>query len=254
MVLVEAGSFEMGSAGGFSREQPVHTVNITRPFYVGRYEATLMQYDEFTDAKGQTGLDDSGWGRGNRPAGASWYDAVAYCNWLSERVGFTPCYSGEGIHTVCDFEADGYRLPTEAEWEYAARGGQRSQRYMYAGSNVYAGSNDPETVAWHVGNSGEQTYPVGQKQPNELGLYDMSGNVGEWCWDWYGRHYYDESPSNDPTGPDLPSGYANQSRVRRGGDFYNGVDSLRITARSLDWPITRRPEHGFRVVRLARDL
>lgn len=245
VVLVEAGSFDMGSTEGFSREQPVHAVTITRPFYVSRHEVTLEQYDEFCDASGRPRPDDSGWGRGNRPVGVSWYDAVEYCNWLTEREGLTPCYSGGGLATECNFSANGYRLPTEAEWEYAARGGQRSRGYMYAGSN------NPDDVAWYQHNSDDQTHPVGQKKPNELGLCDMSGNSGEWCWDWYERHYYELSPSRDPTGPDLPTGHWNQSRVRRGGDYWNSADSLRVTARSLDTPVTQRPEHGFRIVRPA---
>ena len=250
LVLVEAGSFQMGSTQGFSREQPVHTVTITKPFYIGKYEVTFEQYDAFCDATGKPKPDDAGWGRGNQPViSVNWYDALEYCNWLSEREGLSPCYTIEGLASECDFAANGYRLPTEAEWEYAARGGQRSQGY------TYAGSDNPDDVAWYIENSDERAHPVGQKAPNELGLYDMSGNVGEWCWDWYNRDYYASAPSSDPPGPEIGRGIMGRQRIRRGGDFWNYADLLRTTARSFDTPQTRIAyevsTHGFRIVRTA---
>jgi formylglycine-generating enzyme required for sulfatase activity len=250
MVLVEAGSFEMGSNTGLPLEQPVHTVQITRPFYTGKYEVTFEQYDEFCDATDKTRAIDPGYGRGTRPVGnASWYDTIEFCNWLSELAGLEICYSGEGMATECDFTASGYRLPTEAEWEYAARGGTRSQGYLYAGSD------DADEVAWYADNSADSTHPVGQKAPNELGLHDMSGNVYEWCWDWYDREYYAESPANDPTGPEIGEGILGRQRVRRGGDFWNDAFSVRTTARTFDIPHIRVAyeiyDYGFRVVRTA---
>jgi formylglycine-generating enzyme required for sulfatase activity len=221
MVLVEAGSFEMGSAGGRSAEQPVHTVNISRPFYIGKYEVTCEQYSKF----------DSGAGSGNLPVGVIWYDAVEYCNWLSEQAGLTPCYELARVATTCDFSVDGYRLPTEAEWEYAARGGPRSQGY------VYAGSDDPDEVAWFAENSDGQPHPVGQKKSNELGLYDMSGNLNEWCWDWYTRDYYASSLSGDPTGPKLAStSYQHAIKVFRGGCFMGDASAMRVSGRNYAAP------------------
>ncbi|MFX1411876.1 MAG: formylglycine-generating enzyme family protein, partial [Promethearchaeota archaeon] len=211
MVLVKAGSFEMGSADGRPDEQPVHTVTITYPFYVARYAVTFDEYDLFYLDRPGGGVrkpDDGGLGRGTRPVEVTWSNAVAYCNWLSEKGGLNPCYSGKGRLTQCDFAADGYRLPTEVEWEYAARGGQKSQGY------TYAGSDNLDDVAWYADNSGGQLRPVGQKQPNELGLYDMSGNTWEWCWDWYGKAYYASSPASDPRGP---ASNPDILRVKRGG-------------------------------------
>ncbi len=249
MVLVEPGSFQMGSASGRSAEQPVHTVSITEPFYVSKYEVTFDQYDEFhKDARsGSPPPDDGGWGRGNRPVTrVTWYDAVKYCNWLSERERLTPCYSGGGITTECDFMANGYRLPTEAEWEYAARGGCKSQGF------TYAGSDNVDDVGWYLDNSGGQIQPVGQKKPNELGLCDMSGDVWDFCWDWYEIDYYKSSPSSDPTGGAIPSPYE-RKRARRGGAWDEAADSLRIAFRSHDWPDFVDNCNGFRIVRTAQN-
>lgn len=236
MVLVEAGSFKMGSTKGLEDERPVHTVKITRSFHVARYAVTFEEYDRFRRDKAQ----DGGWGRGKRPVmGVDWNDAVAYCNWLSKTQGLTPCYSGGGKTIQCAFSANGYRLPTEAEWEYAARGGQKSKGYLYAGSD------NPDDVAWHAGNSSDQTHPVGLKLPNELGLYDMSGNLWEWCWDWYGEDYYASSPINDPTGP-----VSGSEKVRRSGSWREAADYVRTTFRSAGSP-SYPGANGFRLVRTA---
>jgi sulfatase modifying factor 1 len=246
MVLVEAGGFEMGSTDGFPDEQPVHRVEMTRSFHIGKYEVSFEEYDVFCeDTIGFNKPDDRGMGRGKRPvAGVDWNDAVAYCNWLSEKEGLTPCYSGKGKMTECDFSSNGYRLPTEAEWEYAARGGQKSQGY------VYAGSDDPDIVAWYGDNSDDQSHPVGQKQPNEMGLYDMSGNSLEWCWDWYVEEYYASSPSSDPEGPPLPSTTNPWElvRVRRSGNWKESSDSVRTACRSYDDP-TYPGGNGFRLAK-----
>jgi sulfatase modifying factor 1 len=246
MVLVEAGSFQMGSTDGNADEQPVHTVHITRPFYMAKCAVTFEEYDRFCDDTiGRSRPDDGGRGRGNLPViNVTWYDAVAYCNWLSEKEGLNSCYSGKGRLTQCDFSADGYRLPTEAEWEYAARGGQKSQGY------IYAGSDNPGDVAWYADNSGGKIYPVAQKQPNELGLYDMSGNLFEWCWDWYGRDYYASSPASDPTGPPPPNTGRpwEHNRARRSGSWREDADSIRITCRSSDYA-SYVGDNGFRLVR-----
>jgi sulfatase modifying factor 1 len=244
MILVEAGSFQMGSTDGLPDEQLVHAVHITWPFYIAKYTVTFDEYDKFYYDNPGSGIrkpDDGGLGRGNRPVEVTWSDAVAYCNWLSEKEGLPPCYSGKGKVTRCDFSANGYRLPTEAEWEYAARGGTKTRGY------TYAGSDNPDDVAWYADNSGGQIHPVGQKQPNELGLYDMSGNIWEWCWDWYDGSYYASSPASDPKGPALGPNIS--LRVKRGGRADLGVDSIRITFRSAEGASFPAGGNGFRLVR-----
>jgi formylglycine-generating enzyme required for sulfatase activity len=167
----------------------------------------------------------------------NWYEAVEYCNRLSLKEGLTPAYRGSGDSIVCDFNATGYRLPTEAEWEYAAKAGNKN--YL---SYEYSGGNSVERVAWHSGNSGNSTHPVGTKQPNDLGLYDMSGNVWEWCWDWYGS--YSGGSQTDPRGAS-----SGTSRVVRGGSWNSDAASVRSAIRRYNPPSNRRDYLGFRLVR-----
>lgn len=234
MVSVDGGTFRMGSDYGDSDEKPVHTVTVSG-FLISKYEVTFDEYDAFCEATGKSKPSDAGWGRGKRPViDVSWDDSVEYCNWLSQKEGRDPCYAISGTNVSCDFSKNGYRLPTEAEWEYAARGGNLSRGYMYAGGN------SPDGVAWYDSNSGEQTHPVGKKVPNELGLYDMSGNVWEWCWDWYGD--YGSAAQTDPRGPS--SGYR---RGLRGGSWYYWPLSPRATDRYDFLPGGMSYHGGFRV-------
>jgi formylglycine-generating enzyme required for sulfatase activity len=213
MVFVKGGTFQMGSTNGDGDEKPVHSVTVD-DFYMSKYEVTFAEYDKFCEATGRKKPKDQGWGRGSRPViNVSWHDAAAYCQWA------------------------GGRLPTEAEWEYAARGGNKSNGY------TYAGSHNADEVAWY--NSGE-THPVGQKKPNELGLYDMSGNVWEWCSDWYDSDYYENSPSSNPKGPSNGSG-----RVRRGGSWYYYAKGCRVANRSDYDPSFGDLYLGFRLARPA---
>ncbi len=223
-IWVEGGTFEMGCTSNESDcnndEKPMHTVYVDG-FYMSKYEVTFAQYDKFCEATGRTKPDDEGWGRGNRPViNVSWHDAMDFCKWLSEKTGTT------------------IRLPTEAEWEYAARGGKKSRGYKYAGSN------NVDAVAWYSGNSGGKTHLVGQKQPNELGLYDMSGNVWEWCLDWYSRDYYSKSPRHNPRGFNSGS-----YRVLRGGSWNNLARYVRVAYRLGYTPSDSYDSLGFRLLR-----
>jgi formylglycine-generating enzyme required for sulfatase activity len=167
----------------------------------------------------------------------SWQEAVEYCNKRSVKEGLTPAYSGSGNEIRCNLSASGYRLPTEAEWEWAARGGGKDPLEY-----TYSGSNSADAVAWYDGNSGNTTHPVGAKRPNSLGLYDMSGNVWEWCWDWFGS--YSGNAQTDPTG--VASG---SYRVLRGGGWYFSAGSPRSADRGGGTPTNRGVDLGFRVVR-----
>ncbi|MBN2443567.1 MAG: SUMF1/EgtB/PvdO family nonheme iron enzyme [Spirochaetales bacterium] len=242
MVLVKAGSFEMGSDKGNYIEKPVHTVRITKDFLMGKYEVTFAEWDLFCTETGTEKPEDNEWGRGNLPViQVSWNEVVEYCNWKSKKEGLTPCYKGKWNTITCDFSKDGYRLPTEAEWEYAARGGNMGKNLLYPGSN------NPDDVSWFLENSGKRTAIVGTKKPNELGLYDMSGNVREWCWDWYWEPYDKKSPVSDPTGPVTDHGRGD--RVVRGGSYFDQKEYIRCTSRYWGGQSAYSNSNGFRLVR-----
>jgi formylglycine-generating enzyme required for sulfatase activity len=234
MIFVDGGSFRMGSNSDFDDERPIHTVTVSS-FYMGKYEVTQ---EEWTAVMG---TDPGNFKGEDLPVEmVSWFDAVEYCNTLSIKEGLRPAYSGSGDNIVCDFTASGYRLPTEAEWEYAARGGNKNNL-----SYEYSGSNQPGAVGWYYSNSENRTHPVGSKSPNILGLYDMSGNVYEWCWDWYG--IYSSDSQTDPRGPAIPLS-ADDPRVARGGSWENGARYLRSAYRGGKDPSNRINALGFRVV------
>ena len=222
MKLVEAGTFQMGSdaADAFDWEKPVHSVTLTKDYYMGETEVTQALWYA---VMGSVFL---GYRSSNLPVDwVSWDDCQTFITKLNALTGAT------------------FRLPTEAEWEFAAKGGKKSQGYTYAGSNTI------EDVAWYSENSyslGSSspdygTHAVATKAPNELGLYDMSGNVEEWCQDWFG--HYSSSAQTDPTGATSGS-----SRVNRGGCWRNDARDCRVSERSCDAQDYRYDYHGLRLV------
>jgi formylglycine-generating enzyme required for sulfatase activity len=219
MVFVPGGKFKMGCNIGGSDESPVHEV-VLDDFYIGRYEVTQHQWrmimDQDTNKCYFDGCDSCPVER------VSWYNVMEFIQKLNEKTKMN------------------YRLPTEAEWEYAARGGSRSKGYKYSGSN------SDVSVAWKVGISAGRTHPIGRKKPNELGIYDMSGNVFEWCADWYSSTWYQVSPRSNPAGP-----AEGTYRVIRGGSWFYDHAGLRVTDRESANPTYRYGYVGFRLCRSA---
>ncbi|WP_103135061.1 SUMF1/EgtB/PvdO family nonheme iron enzyme [Mesotoga sp. B105.6.4] len=245
LVLVEKGSFTMGNTweDKDSNEKPTHEVEFTYDFYLGKYEVTYDEYDAFCADTGRSKPEDLGWGRESKPVNnVSWWDAIAYCNWLSEKEDLPIAYDDEGnlldrygMIITDPSKVVGYRLPTEAEWEYAARGGNKSEGYKYAGSN------DGRDVAWYTVNMQFMPQEVGKKAPNELGLYDMSGNVWEWCSDWFGE--YSSSAQTDPYND------SGSDKVGRGGSWSHSARSIRVVSRRSDPPTYTDYNIGFRICR-----
>ena len=241
-VLVPGGTFTMGSPPGESgryNDEEQHQVTLS-PFAISVYDVTFDEYDEYCAATKARKPSDEGWGRGSWPVvNVSWLDAVSYCNWRSKKEKKSPAYSISGKNVECNWKAKGYRLPTEAEWEYAAKGGPSAA--SLAGSASFAGSADIGEVAWYKDNSGNQAHPVGQKAPNVLGLYDMSGNVWQWCWDWHGN--YTMATQVDPRGPSH-----GMNHIYRGGSWILGPESLRAAMRGNNAPEIWNNRTGFRIV------
>lgn len=274
MVLVKAGVFQMGDEVGdlWKGTRPVHEVTLTYDFLVARYPTTFREYDQFCTATNRNMAYDHGWGRDNRPViYVNWWDAINYCNWLSETNELKPAYNSEGKLLDLDgnitediTKVEGFRLLTDAEWEYSASGGHKAQpgqpRFLYSGSN------NLDEVGWYSNNSGEEwtyigsslrvdysrhgatlyegksTHPVGLKKPNRLGLYDMSGNVWEWCYDYYSAYTGDDrvNPIGALTG---------HVRVMRGGSWIFGANDCRIACRFYRSPHDKIFRIGFRIAR-----
>jgi len=204
LVVIQAGRFRMGYIQG--EEKPVHDVSVDR-FAMGRYEVTFEEYDKFAEATGRDKPDDEGWGRGNRPViYVSKSDAIAYAEWLSKETGET------------------YRLPTEAEWEYAARAGTETKYWW--GNEI--GSNRANCDGCGSPWDNEETAPVGSFPPNSFDLYDMVGNVREWTCSKYEEQFNGEEQQ-------CLSNYDNSSRVIRGGSWYDLPDKVDVTHRTNNW-------------------
>ena len=214
--MVKGGTFTMGATAeqrgdAYDNEKPAHRVTL-RDYYIGKYEVTQEEWQAVM------GTNPSDFKGNNNPVeNVSWNDCQEFVKKLNQLTGLK------------------FALPTEAQWEYAARGGNQSKGYKYSGSNNIG------DVAWYKGNSGNKTHQVGTKQPNELGIYDMTGNVWEWCNDWYGD--YRSSAQTNPVGPSSGS-----SRVLRGGGWGSNARGCRVSYRFNFNPSSRYYYYGFRVV------
>ena len=242
MVLISGGTFDMGDTfnEGESDEKPLHKVSLNS-FYISKHEVTNSEYAKFLNEygseivksgefKGQTMIDEHEWGM--KKVGNTWQPVPGYEN------NPVPDVSWYGAYEYCRYH--GWRLPTEAEWEYAARSGGKKERY--AGTNL---DNILSDYAWFSANSGSMTHPVGTREPNSLGLFDMSGNMWEWCQDWYASNYYSSSPNVNPQGPS-----SGTERVLRGGSWNSDIGLYFRSAYRLKWlPTSRFNFYGFRCAR-----
>ncbi|MGD9706036.1 MAG: formylglycine-generating enzyme family protein [Candidatus Delongbacteria bacterium] len=255
MVTVAGGTFTTSDP---SKQTPV-SITVSS-FSIGKYEVTQKEWEDVIgsnpaeyDPTNSVGVADD-----NPVFHVRWFDILVFCNKKSVLDGLTPCYTINAStdpdnwgaipeyssdptfnawNTVeCDWNANGYRLPTEAEWEFAARGGSDwSDGYTYSGSNTIG------DVAWYDGNSGSELHSIGTKSANQLGIYDMTGNLYEYCWDWYGS-YVDNSI--DPTG--APTG---DMRIVRGGSWMSTPENCIVNGRYREYPNTRYDYNGFRLVK-----
>jgi sulfatase modifying factor 1 len=278
MVLVEGGTFRMGDTFGDGRpdERPLHAVSVSS-FWLSRYEISVGQFGQFVQDSGYltTAERQGGWlvwtgAAWERKANASWknpyflqnergpvvmvswYDAVEFCNWLSRREKLIPFYIVRGPAVMENWSANGYRLPTEAEWEYAARGGGKAYKYSWGNGDPEGNVADerlkmsfsawPFTIWSGYMDGYTFTAPVGSYPPNELGLHDLSGNVWEWCNDWYGS--YAAGEQTNPRGPS-----SGVTRTLRGGAWTDGPEALRASFRSGRLPDGRGVNSGFRPAR-----
>jgi formylglycine-generating enzyme len=273
MALIPAGSFAMGnvmsaSGEGSTDELPVHGVNVSA-FYMDKYEVSKALWDEVATWAATNGYDinaasTSGKATNHPAYDVTWYEAVKWSNARSQKEGLTPCYTVRGpvmnrgtSDPDCNFSANGYRLPTEAEWEKAARGGSSGKRFPWGDTITHSEANYYSSTSFSYDVSPTRGYhptyatgsqpdssPVGSFAPNAYGLYDMAGNMYEWCWDWYDRSYYASSPSSDPRDASSGSG-----RAIRGGSWDSYANGTRTADRSLCGPGEYYDYLGFRCVR-----
>ena len=252
---------------GLPDELPLHRVQVS-DFHLSRMEVTKAEWNEVSAWAVSRGYSDLGAGEGkgdHHPVHTvNWWDAVKYCNARSEKEGFTPVYTVHdavlrhgNITPTVRWTVNGYRLPTEAEWEKAARGGLNGRRFPWGAtiSHDQANYNSDSSYLYDVSptrnyhpkyatGSFPYTSPVGSFTANGYGLHDMIGNVFEWCWDWYGATYYRSSPETDPTGPE-----SGVNRVIRGGIWFHQAFLCRTAARDREDPSCTSASAGFRVAR-----
>jgi formylglycine-generating enzyme len=291
MVFVKGGSFEMGDVFKdtfvkkkdrvlfFDYEEEIVHNAILNDFYISKYQLTFDEYDAFCKVTGRKLPKGQGWGRGQHPVvNVSWFDAVAYCNWYSSEKGLQQVYTFHKKTVTANWSANGYRLPTEAEWEYAAREGGRDCRFGN-GKNIadpreinFSGLKNHKSSYSITGMYRGKAISVGSLNcPNSLGLHDMSGNVNEWCWDWHSKYILNDQSDNDIRGTitdilrtrmteavqpdnDIRGTITGYRKIARGGSYIEGPDMARVASRSKYSPSEIRYDTGFRLARTATDV
>lgn len=230
-VEISSGIFNMGSMNGLKDELPIHTVQISEAFLMSIFEINQFVYEQVMGTNPSIQKDYS------LPVDSiNWIDAIHFCNKLSEIDGLNPAYKFFGENVEWDTTANGWRLPTEAEWEYACKAGKEGE---------YFGDWQIDDLGWYNMNSGLHSHPSGRKMANDWGLFDMNGNLWEWCWDFYSSDYYKISPAINPRGPQ-----SGERRIARGGSWNDGNFFARASNRF--YPENSIHSTGFRIVRTVK--
>ena len=244
MILVEGGKVKMTVKEPVKLNTPEkkteYQVTVSS-FEMNKYEVSVGEWKEYVKVNElkMPARPTWGWNDEKPITNVTWVEAIQYCNWLSTNFNLKPAYKKQNGQYIFDITANGYRLPTDAEWVYAAKGGNKSKNY------IYSGGNDLEAIAWYSKNSKKEPKTYGTKLPNEIGLYDMSGNVFEWCWDTYDPFFYKIDTKINPKGPDR-----GDKRCIRGGSWDSSNLNYLKPDHQLNWVATSSNAFfGFRVVR-----
>lgn len=247
MVKVESGTFNLGASKKDQQaekdEKPALKVTV-KQFYMSKFEVTVWEWKEYVKATGgqMPPMQKWGWNDDFPITNVTWEQAIEFCNWLSTKNGLTPVYAKRGPSYVCNFDANGFRLPTVAEWEFAAHGGKKSKGYKYAGAS------DLELISWNVENSEARPHAYGSKYQNELGLFDMSGNVWEWCWDFYDENHNKGVKNGMVSDPNATGPRRGEKRIVKGGSWDSKQSFLRISNKVATLPGKTYEFYGFRLV------
>jgi formylglycine-generating enzyme required for sulfatase activity len=248
MVKVEGGSFLMGAdkrdMQAEKDEKPQNKVSVDA-FYMSKFEVTVWEWKQYVKSKKMQMPPKQVWGWNDAfpITNITWEDAIGFCNWLSKKHGYIPAYTRRGPILSCNFDSDGYRLPTEAEWEFAARGGVKTKNYKYVGGN------EPDRTAWFTTNSEGRPHVYGTRYANELGIHDLNGNVWEWCWDKYDVAYFADIKNGRATSDNPTGALAGEKRIVKGGSWDSKLNFLRPTNKVATLPGNTFEFYGFRLVR-----
>jgi formylglycine-generating enzyme required for sulfatase activity len=251
MVKVESGSFMFGAnkkdMQAEKDEKPSRKVTV-KEFYMSKFEVTVWEWKEFTKASGLNMPKEQSWGWNNDfpITNVTWEQAIEFCNWLSKKQGFDKAYSKSGPRYICNFEANGFRLPTEAEWEFAAHGGRKGKGYKYAGAN------DLDLVSWNIENSEARPHAYGSKYANELGIFDMNGNVWEWCWDFYDVKHNKAVKDGMVQDVENRGPKRGEKRIVKGGSWDSKSSFCRISNKVSTLPGNTYEFYGLRLVQTKR--